>query len=174
VDETGKGLARLVRTTLLRGGGGFGGENERSPPARPMPGREPDHIVDLPTRPEQALLYRLNGDLNPLHSDPDFAKKAGFERPILHGLCTMGIVCHALLRVLANYDEGRLKMMRVRFADVVLPGETVRTEIWSDGSFRARVVERNVVVVDDGSVIIATEPSVPERSPARELCSAST
>jgi acyl dehydratase len=173
-DETGKGLARLVRTTLLRGGGGFGGENEPSPPARPMPDRKPDHIVVLPTRPEQALLYRLNGDLNPLHSDPDFAKKAGFERPILHGLCTMGIVCHALLRVLANYDEGRLKMMRVRFAGVVLPGETVRTEIWSDGSFRARVVERNVVVVDEGSVIIATEPSAPERRPTRELCSAST
>ena len=86
----------------------------------------------------------------------------------------MGIVCHALLRVLANYDEGRLKMMRVRFAGVLLPGETVRAEIWSNGSFRARVVERNVVVVDDGGVTIATEPSVPERGPTREMCSAST
>jgi acyl dehydratase len=164
-DETGKRLARLLRTTFLRGGGGFGGDNEPSHRAQPMPDREPDHVVDLPTRPEQALLYRLNGDLNPLHSDPEFARKAGFERPILHGLCTMGIVCHALLRVLADYHEGRLKMMRVRFAGVVLPGETVRTEIWSDGSFRARVVERNVVVVDDGSAVLATAPSVPEREP---------
>lgn len=164
-DESGKRLARLLRTTFLRGGGGFGGENEPSHPAQVMPDREPDHVVDLPTRPEQALLYRLNGDLNPLHSDPGFARQAGFERPILHGLCTMGIVCHALLRVLADYHEGRLKMMRVRFAGVVLPGETVRTEIWSDGSFRARVVERNAVVVDDGSAVLATATAVAEREP---------
>jgi acyl dehydratase len=173
-DEAGRRLARLSRTTFLRGGGGFGGENEPSPPVRPMPDRKPDHIVDLPTRPEQALLYRLNGDLNPLHADPGFARKAGFERPILHGLCTMGIVCHALLRALADYDQSRLTAMRLRFAGVVLPGETVRTEIWSDGSFRARVVERNVVVVDDGSVIIATEPSVPERERRDYSCSTIT
>ena len=173
-DEAGKRLARLLRTTYLRGGGGFGGANELPQPIRPPPNGEPDQVVDIPTRPEQALLYRLNGDLNPLHADPGFARKAGFERPILHGLCTMGIVCHALLRALTDYDESGLTMMRLRFAGAVLPGETVRTEIWSDGSFRARVVERNVVVVDDGSVTIATEPSVPERGPTRELCSAST
>lgn len=154
-EETGKRLARLVRTTFLRGGGGFDGDNVPSPPVRPLPEREPDHVVDLPTRPEQALLYRLNGDLNPLHSDPEFARKAGFERPILHGLCTMGIVCHALLRALADYDERRLTMIRLRFASAVLPGETVRTEIWSDGSFRARVLERDAVVVDQGFTILA-------------------
>jgi acyl dehydratase len=168
-DEAGKRLARLLRTTFLRGGGGFGGANEPPQPTRPMPDREPDHVVDLPTRTEQALLYRLNGDLNPLHADPGFSRKAGFERPILHGLCTMGIVCHSLLRALADYDESRLTMMRLRFAGVVLPGETVRTEIWSDGSFRARVVERNVVVVDEGSAALATELCMPERKPKEQF-----
>jgi acyl dehydratase len=173
-DETGKRLARLLRTTLLRGGGGFGGANEPSQPTRPIPDREPDHVVDLPTRPEQALLYRLNGDLNPLHAEPGFATKAGFERPILHGLCTMGTVCHALLRALADYDESRLTMMRLRFAGVVLPGETIRTEIWSDGSFRARVVARNAVVVDDGTAVLATQRSVPESKPTRASCRITT
>jgi acyl dehydratase len=153
-DETGNPLARLLRTTFLRGGGGFDGRNEPNAPALPPPDRAPDHIVDLPTRPEQALLYRFNGDLNPLHADPAAAERAGFARPILHGLCTAGIVCHALLRALAGYDEHRMRALRLRFSGPVLPGETIRTEIWSDGSFRARVVERDAVVVDDGRASI--------------------
>ncbi|MDB5576324.1 MAG: 3-alpha,7-alpha, 12-alpha-trihydroxy-5-beta-cholest-24-enoyl-CoA hydratase [Bradyrhizobium sp.] len=157
VIEDGRGtlLARLRRTTFLRGGGGFGGNDEKTTEAKPLPARAPDHVVELAVRPEQALLYRLNGDLNPLHSDVETARRAGFDRPILHGLCTMGMVCHALLRALADYDEQRLRTMRLRFKGVVFPGETLRTEIWNDGSFRTRVVERDTIVVDQGQATVA-------------------
>lgn len=165
-DQEGTRLARLLRTTFVRDGGGFGGEGEAPRTSTKAPDRAPDHVIDLPTRPEQALLYRLNGDLNPLHSDPDVARRAGFARPILHGLCTAGIVCHALLRALANYDERRLTGLRLRFAGTVHPGETIRTEIWSDGSFRARVVERDAVVIDGGHVRVAADQLNPE--PAME------
>jgi acyl dehydratase len=167
-DHEGIALARLLRTTFIRNGGGFGGENEPPHPLRVPPNHDPEHIVDLPTRPEQALLYRLNGDLNPLHAAPDAAREAGFERPILHGLCTMGIVCHALLRALADYDDSRLRTIRLRFCGVVLPGETLRTEIWSDGSFRARVIERNAIVVDDGAAVLGAVMSEPSDMQARE------
>jgi acyl dehydratase len=136
----------------VRGGGGFsgttGGANPK--PVRPTPDGPPDHVVDLATRPELALLYRLNGDLNPLHSDPDLARQVGFERPILHGLCTMGAVCHALLRVLGDYSAESMRGVSLRFLKPVYPGETIRTEIWNDGSFRARVAERDVAIVDRG------------------------
>jgi acyl dehydratase len=158
LESGGTTVARLLRTTFLRGGGGFGGGDEPAPLRPAMPERPPDHRIDLPTRPEQALLYRLNGDLNPLHSDPAFARAAGFERPILHGLCTAGLVCHALLRALAGYAPQRLTAMRLRFAGAVFPGETVRTEIWSDGAFRARVLERDAIIVDDGECRIAAAP----------------
>jgi acyl dehydratase len=111
--------------------------------------------VDLPTRPEQALYYRLNGDDNPLHSNPEVAKISGFPQPILHGLCTLGVICHALVRTLADYDASRLRGLFLRFSSPVYPGETIRTEIWADGSFRARVVERDVVVASNGFASIA-------------------
>ncbi len=111
-------------------------------------------IVDLPTRPEQALYYRLNGDDNPLHADPDVAAKAGFPRPILHGLGTLGVVGHALLRSLCDYEFTRLAGLELRFSAPVFPGETIRTEIWRSGAFRARVVERDVVVVNNGAAAI--------------------
>ncbi len=151
-DAQGTLFARLKRTTFIRGGGGFGGAAEAANPAPVRQATEgpPDHMVDLATRPEQALLYRLNGDLNPLHSDPDLARQAGFERPILHGLCTMGVVCHALLRALGHYRTETMRAVSLRFSKPVYPGETIRTEIWGDGSFRARAVERDVVVVDRG------------------------
>ncbi|MDD2765758.1 MAG: MaoC/PaaZ C-terminal domain-containing protein [Opitutaceae bacterium] len=151
-DAQGAVFAQLKRTTFIRGGGGFGGAAEAANPApvRQAPDGPPDHVVDLPTRPEQALFYRLNGDLNPLHSDPDMARQAGFQRPILHGLCTMGVVCHALLRSLGNYQAESMRAVNLRFSKPVYPGETIRTEIWRDGSFRARAVERDVVVVDRG------------------------
>ena len=115
-----------------------------------LPEGEPDLVVDLPTRPEQALLYRLNGDDNPLHADPDFAAEAGFPRPILHGLCTLGVVAHALLRALGGYDPARFRALDLRFSAPVFPGETIRTEIWRGGAFRARALERGVVVVSNG------------------------
>lgn len=160
-------LATTTSTIFLRGDGGFAGAGASfgtaGSPAAPAPGSPvapapegvPDQVIDLPTRPEQALIYRLNGDDNPLHSDPAVAAKAGFPRPILHGLCTLGVVTHALLRGVCGYDPLRLTSLWLRFSAPVFPGETIRTEIWRDGGFRARVVERDVVVVNNGLVTLA-------------------
>ncbi len=147
---TGELLAVAAATTFLRGDGGFGGAVGPAPAPHPMPNTRPDFTLDLPTRPEQALYYRLNGDDNPLHSDPAVAARAGFPRPILHGLCTFGVVAHALLRCLGGYDAAGFRHMQLRFSAPVFPGETIRTEMWRDGSFRARAAERDVVVADHG------------------------
>jgi len=151
---TGDLLATATATIFLRGDGGFGGPAGPVQAAHVMPQGAPDIVIDLPTRPEQALLYRLNGDDNPLHADPATAAAAGFDRPILHGLCTFGVVTHALLRGLCGYDPGRLRSMSLRFSAPVFPGETVRTEVFHDGSFRASVVERGVVVVNNGHAAV--------------------
>ena len=152
---SGRLLATLTQTTFCRVDGGFGGPRERKDarPPHAIPERARDILCDLPTRPEMALIYRLSGDINPLHVDTEFAKSAGFPRPILHGLATMGVAGHALLKIVCGYDPARLTAMSVRFSAPVLPGETIRTEIWRDGgviSFRARVMERNVVAIDNG------------------------
>jgi acyl dehydratase len=105
-----------------------------------------------------AELYRLNGDYNPLHADPAVAREAGFARPILHGLCTLGIAGHALLRSCCDYDPGRMRSLTLRFSAPVFPGETLRTEMWRDGdvvSFRTRVVEREIVVLNNGRMEVA-------------------
>jgi acyl dehydratase len=151
---TGEKLATVAMTTFARGDGGFGGP--AGPVKAPHPEAEgtPDLTLDLPTRPEQAAYYRLNGDFNPLHIDPEVASKAGFPRPILHGLCTFGVVCHALMKGLCDYDTARFGTMDLRFSSPVYPGETIRTEIWhrpGGAAFRARVVERDLVVVSNGA-----------------------
>lgn len=148
--EDGSLLATCRGTTFLRGDGGFGGPTGPVKAPHPIPDRAPDHIFDSPTRPEQALLYRLNGDPNALHTDPRTAQKAGFERPILHGLASFGFAAHAVLAVLCDYDASRFGAMDARFAAVVFPGETLRTEIWNDGSFRTRVVERDKIAINNG------------------------
>ena len=155
LDGAGRLLATADSTTFMRGDGGFGGPAGPVKPPHPAPEGAPDIVVDLPTRPEQALYYRLNGDDNPLHADPSFAARAGFPRPILHGLCTMGVVVHALLRALCGYDPAALRSVGLRFSAPVFPGETIRTEIWRDGGFRARVVERDSIVVNNGRVVTA-------------------
>lgn len=147
---TGTLLATTASTTFLRGDGGFGGPSGPVKPAAPAPEGTPDWVIDLPTRPEQALYYRLNGDDNPLHADPVVAARAGFPRPILHGLCTLGVVTHALLRGLCEYDTHRLRALALRFSSPVFPGETIRTEIWRNGGFRACVVERGIIIVNNG------------------------
>ena len=154
VSMSGRVLATCRATVVLRGDGGFGGATGPVRPAHPAPTGTPDLTVDLPTRPEQALLYRLNGDDNPLHSDPAVAATAGFPRPILHGLCTLGVVGHALLRGLAGYEACRIRTMALRFSAPVFPGETIRTEMWHSGAFRARVLERDAVVVNNGYVAV--------------------
>ena len=151
--EDGTKLATVSGTTFLRGDGGFGGPAGPVKPPHPTPDRAPDIVVDLPTRPEAALLYRLNGDLNPLHIDPAVGAKAGFPRPILHGLCTFGVVAHALLRACCGYDPAKFEQMDMRFSAPVFPGETIRTEIFHEAggaAFRARVVERDIVVGSNG------------------------
>jgi len=154
---TGERLATTRSTTFLRGDGGFGGPVGPVEPPHALPETPPDIVVAMPTRPEQALYYRLNGDDNPLHADPAIAAKAGFPRPILHGLCTLGIVGHALLRALGDYDDGRFRELAMRFSAPVYPGETITVEIWNNGSFRARVAERDVVVVNNGYAAFESE-----------------
>jgi len=151
--KTGDLLATVTSTSFLRGDGGFGGPSGPVKKPHPEPERAPDVALDLTTRPEQALIYRLNTDLNPLHIDPKIAAAAGYPRPILHGLCTFGTICHALLKTLCNYDTARFGKMDLRFSSPVYPGETIRTEIWHEAggaAFRARVVERDKVVVSNG------------------------
>jgi len=150
---SGELIGTVTQTIFCRGDGGFGGPPRETPPPHAIPARAPDAICDLGTRPEMALIYRLSGDYNPLHADPAFAKAAGFARPILHGLGTFGVSGHALLKTMCGYDPSRLLSFACRFSAPVFPGETIRTEMWRDGdivSFRARVVERDVIAINNG------------------------
>ncbi len=154
--SSGARLATVTQTAFCRGDGGIGGPPGAAPPPHPLPGREADLTCTLPTQPQAALIYRLSGDPNPLHYDPDFARAAGYPRPILHGLATHGVVGHALLRSACDYDAARLTSMECRFSAPVFPGDAVRTEIWRDGamlSFRAFVGER--LVINNGRATVA-------------------
>ena len=153
-QRTGDLLATVRQGSFLRGNGGEGGQAE-APKPHPLPtDREPDIVLSLSTRPEQALIYRLSGDYNPLHADPVAAKSSGFVRPILHGMVSYAIAGRAVLSALCENDATRLKRLDVRFSSPVYPGETIVTDIWLEGagtaSFRARVAERDVVVITNG------------------------
>jgi len=130
VDPTGKVLFRSRSSIFVRGEGGFGGDRGPSGEKNVPPDRAPDESVSYKTLPQQALIYRLSGDMNPLHADPDFAKLGGFDRPILHGLCTYGHAGRAVLAAYCNNDPARLKAFEVRFSGVVFPGETITTDMW--------------------------------------------
>ncbi len=156
-------LAFSNRTALfIRGAGGFGGprhpegDEATALAAEPLPTREPDEVVAYATRPDQALLYRLNGDRNPLHSDPSFAKRAGFERPILHGLCTYGFTGRALVHIVCGSDPARFGAMRARFSKPTLPGDTLTISVWDIGTdaagfYRFRTeTQRGETVIDSG------------------------
>jgi acyl dehydratase len=146
VDEKGNVLFTNTFGAFARGEGGFGGDRGPSGPRNVPPDRRPDATVELTTLPQQALLYRLSGDMNPLHADPEFAKMAGYDRPILHGLCTFGHVGRAVLRTYCDDDPARFKSFEARFSGVVFPGETIVTEMWKADAeqvvVRARVRER--------------------------------
>ena len=159
-QASGAKIATVTQTTFCRGDGGFGGPAREAPPVHPIPERTPDLVCDLPSRPEAALIYRLSGDPNPLHVDPAVAKAAGFPRPILHGLATFGMAGHALLKSLCGYDPARLTAIAGRYSAPVFPGETIRTEMWRDGavvSFRARVLERDVIALNNGRAALLFE-----------------
>jgi acyl dehydratase len=150
---TGAPIATLSSTTVMRGDGGFGGPSGPTPEPHRLPARAPDAALDIATLPQAALIYRLSGDMNPLHADPKVAAAAGFARPIMHGLCSFGIAGRALVKLACGNDPGRLAHMQVRFTAPAYPGETIRTEIWRDGatvSFRARAVERDAVILSNG------------------------
>lgn len=135
---------------FAKGEGGFGGERGPSTKSE-LPGRTPDFDVTTPTLPQQALLYRMLGDRNPLHSDPEFARAAGFPNPILHGLCTYGIVCKTATDTVLDSDASRVTGFRARFAGVLYPGETIRTRIWrGDGEL---IIGASVVERDDAPVL---------------------
>ena len=155
---TGELLATLTSTSFARGDGGFGGPSGPTPQPHAIPERKPDAVCDLTTLPMAALIYRLSGDYNPLHADPKVAKAAGFKQPILHGLCTFGVAGHAILKTYCGSRPQRMRSMQLRFSAPVYPGETIRTEMWNDGSvvsFRAKVVERDIVVLNNGKVELA-------------------
>jgi acyl dehydratase len=146
-------IGTVTQTIFCRGDGGFGGPPRAAPTPHPLPARAPDAISDFGTRPEAALIYRLSGDYNPLHAEPAFAKAAGFPRPILHGLGTFGVCGHAVLKTMCGYNPARLASFGCRFSAPLFPGETIRTEMWRDGdvvSFRARVVERDIIAINTG------------------------
>ncbi len=143
-------LFTATASIFARGSGGFGGE--RGPSTKGVnapPEREPDHVISDETRSEQAAIYRLSGDRNPLHIDPEFAKMGGFDTPILHGLCTYGFVGRAILKALCGNDPAKFKSFEGRFSDVVYPGETIITKMWVDGKeaiVQAETQKGNVVL----------------------------
>ena len=145
-------ICKLVSTTFARGDGGFGGpESPKSKIFRPE--GDPDFVHEIKTKPDQALIFRLSGDFNPLHSDPNFAKTAGFEKPILHGMCTYGIACRSLVESVCEGDAKRLKKFDCRFSSPVYPGETIVTEMWKNGSkvyYQSKVKERDKIVIKNG------------------------
>lgn len=162
---TGSLLATVRHTTFARGDGGFsarGGRTDASPPPAPKcPAGTPDKVAEIRTLPQQALLYRLCADRNPLHSDPAVAREAGFPRPILHGLCTYGIACRAILAAWCDSRPERLRSLFARFTAPVFPGEALRFEMYADAArpgavaFRAVAVERSVTVLDAGRAEVA-------------------
>jgi acyl dehydratase len=125
---------KTVNSLFIRGEGGFGGRRGPTATPGPFPDRDPDHVVTYATREDQALLYRLSGDRNPLHSDPAFARRAGFDRPILHGLCTYGFAGRALLHTLCGSDPTRFTSLHARFSRPTYPGDRLTTSMWVDGS----------------------------------------
>ncbi len=155
----GQPVFALTRTLLARGDGGIGGPTRRLKVPHVVPDREPDLECSLQTRRDQALLYRLLGDRNPLHADPQLARELGFDRPILQGLCTWGIACRAILRTICEYDSTLIRELQGRFTAPVYPGETLCTEMWQSAnivSFRVRALERDLVVLDNGCCELAT------------------
>ena len=152
-------VATCESVTFCRADGGFsanGGGDAPGPAPKATPETPPQLTLDFQTRPEAALIYRLSGDINPLHSDPEVAARAGFARPILHGLATYGVACHGLIKGYCGYDPARLKSISARFSAPTYPGDLIRLECWQQGdevAFRARVPAREVTVLSHGRAV---------------------
>jgi acyl dehydratase len=152
--EAGEKVFETTTRILARGDGGIGGPTGESPKPAPVPDSAPDWILRESTRLDQALLYRLNNDRNPLHADPALARAAGFKAPILHGLCTFGIACKAVMLATCNLDPSKIGEFNVRFTAPVMPGDTLEVAIWQNGpaiAFKCRAVERDTIVLDNGT-----------------------
>jgi acyl dehydratase len=150
-------IATVLTTVFARGNGGYGGPREGQPAPRAVPDRKPDVSVDVPTTPQQALLYRRSGDFNVLHCDPSVAAAAGFDRPILHGLCTYAMCCRAVLQAFCENDPVRVRHHAARFSAVVYPGDVLTVDMWRDGdavSFECRVRARGVTVIRNGVTLL--------------------
>jgi 3-hydroxyacyl-CoA dehydrogenase/3a,7a,12a-trihydroxy-5b-cholest-24-enoyl-CoA hydratase len=174
-DEDGDLLAINEISTFVRGAGGWGGDRGPAAESSAVPERAPDATVEEKTSDDQALLYRLSGDVNPLHADPGFATSFGFQKPILHGLCSYGFAARHVIGAFAGGDPRLFKSMRVRFADSVFPGETLITEMWRDGdkvTFRTRVKERDKVVLTGGAVELFKEIPVKKAKAAAKPAAA--
>jgi len=158
-DEAGEVICVNTFGAFIRGEGGFGGDRGPSGPKNVPPERAPDEIVEMQTLPQQAAIYRLSGDRNPLHIDPNFAKMAGYDKPILHGLCSFGHVARAVIQKYCGGDPDRLKGMDVRFSGVVFPGETIVTEMWKESGtqiiLQAKTKERGEVVLSSAVATVA-------------------
>ena len=162
--KTGELLVKNDVSMVVRGAGGWGGERGPATDLNQAPERAPDAVITEKTSENQALLYRLSGDWNPLHVDPEFATLFGFEKPILHGLCTFGFAGRAVVSAFAKGDPRTFKSIKVRFADSVFPGETLKIEMWKENDLkvllRATVVERNKVVLSNG--VVEFYPEIPK------------
>lgn len=159
-DEWGQRLALNRFAVLLGGAGGFGGEGPPPASDRPPP-RRADREIHVPTLPQQALLYRLSGDLNPLHADPEFARRCGYARPILHGLCTYGAVCKATVDHVLDGDPALVESFRARYAGIVFPGETLIVSLWEQGRHifaQATTRERGELVLTNAVVTLREPP----------------
>ncbi|MCS6900339.1 MAG: SDR family NAD(P)-dependent oxidoreductase, partial [Polyangiaceae bacterium] len=174
-DSVGNEIMRNEITAVVRGAGGWGGDRGPAAEQTTPPDRAPDATITEPTHENQALLYRLTGDINPLHADPSFAGAMGFKRPILHGLCTFGFSARHVIKAFAKNDPRYLRSIKARFSESVYPGETLRTEIWKESDtrflFRTKVVERDVVVISGGVVemfskLPSAKPAVPAQATA--------
>ena len=151
-------IAETRTVLMLRKNGGFGGSEDGAPRVSKPPERAPDTQITLATQPEQALIYRLSGDLNPLHADPAVARKAGFASPILHGMATYGVLARAVVDGVCAGDESKLANYGMRFSSPVIPGESLRTDIWDLGegefAFEARVLERDILIASGGRATV--------------------
>lgn len=151
-------LFSVHRTLLARGEGGFGGPRGEEAPLHPMPDRPPDLSERVATRSDQALLFRLCGDRSPVHVDPAAARRAGFSRPVLHNQCLAGLACHALLKVICEYDHTLITAFAAGFPGSASPGEPLLAEFWQDAnivSFRLRAPDRDAIVLDHGRCVLA-------------------